>query len=198
MAEFYKPHYNICLPPYIAGNNFYVFVYLAFLIVVPSVHLIRRFHNHKMHSKASGILTTALFTAFALFYLLSVLQTISQIDNARAEFKIFTNKSNDEKNIAIAGKKLYGFVQYCRKILPGVHNAQFLTDMDLSNDPGMITQRMLAYYLYPIDIRNVRNDPLDSLIVFAKKDAVANVPDDFRIIGVFDQSSVIAIKKVDP
>lgn len=199
LNEFYKPHHNISLPPYIAGTNAYALMYFIFFLSLLPLHLIRRLCGKRRDAQVdSPIFATALHTTFALFCLLAALQTISQINYARVEFRTFAGKSGDEKNAAIAGEKLYSFIQYCRKILPGAHNARFLMDMDLSNDPGMITHRMLAYYLYPIDIRGVRSGPIDSLIIFAKKDAVAGVPDDFKIIGTFDPSSVIAVKKGAP
>src|SRR3989338_5403853 len=189
---FYNPNQNIFFPPYIAGINPYALIYLIFFTSLPFLHFIHKLRGRKTDRRTgSPIFATALHAGFTLFCLLTVLQTTSLINYARVEFGTFAGKSGEKKNTAIAGKKLCSFIQYCREILPGFHNAQLLTDMDLSNDPGMITQRMLAYYLYPIDIRNVRGGrPVDSILVFDKADAVASVPDDFKVIGTFDQSSV--------
>lgn len=199
IGDLYKPHHNIFFAPYISGINFYALIYLIFLSSMPLLHLINKIHRRKTGSDAiTSIHSTALPLVFTLFFLFTILQTIGLVNDAQKEFRIYAGKSIEEKYVAITGKQIYLFVRYCRQTLPGFHNARLLTDMDLSKDPGMITHRVLAYFLYPIDIRNIRNGPVDSLILFANRNAIANVPEDFEIRGIFDQSSVVAVKRNIP
>lgn len=67
--------------------------------------------------------------------------------------------------------------------------------MNLEKDPGMLTHRMLAYFLYPIDIRKIHEEDLDTILIFAKHNAKESIPDGFHAVFVFDENHLIAVKK---
>ena len=110
------------------------------------------------------------------------------------EHKHYAAKPIDEKYYGIL-KTVHDYAVFCRRNLPGKHSAQFISDLDVSKDPGMSTHRAVAYYLYPIDIRNIRQEPKDSLVVFKKNNPVQSVPDDFRVIGMFGETNLLAVKQ---
>ena len=93
---------------------------------------------------------------------------------------------------------VYAFPLECRKILPGKHTAGFITDMDLQHDPGMYYFRALAVFFYPIDIRHIRREDQDCLIVFRKTDAENYVPPGYKILLKYGDESLLAIKKETP
>ena len=101
----------------------------------------------------------------------------------------------EKKYFTLEDPDSYRFAKYCQRLLPGQHSAKLITGLDTSRDPGMLIHRKLAYFLYPIDIRNIRKEPVDSLIIFAVKDATQLVPEDFQISGKYNESSLIAVKK---
>lgn len=196
LQNLYRPNQNIVLAPYLAGVNFYTFFYIVLLLSIAFlglIHIMRR--QRKRGNTLEPLYTTISLLIFILFPVVSALQTISLAYDAKKEFKIFAGKTMEQKYSAIAGPKIYSFIRYSKERLPGFHNTQFLTDMNLEKDPGMIIYRILAYFLYPIDIRNVRGGASDSLIIFAKDHAAASVPENFRVLGTFDQHTLIAVPK---
>lgn len=199
VKNFYKPHENIFFAPSLAGINFYIFIYAVLLLSLIFLAFINSIRTRRKKSNPpESIFSLLPILLVIMFSLVTITQTIGQAYYAKREFVLFTDKTMEEKYAVVTGPRIHSFVRYCRKILPGFHNANFLTGMDRSKDPGMISHRMLTYFLYPIDVRGVRGGRTDSLIVFYKEDAVASIPDDFRILGTFDQYSVVAIRKDTP
>ncbi len=87
------------------------------------------------------------------------------------------------------------FAQKTKLLAPGPRNAKFITDWDLNKSPFMFYHRVLAYFLYPIDIRNVRKEPIDTIVVFNKKNPLEVVPDNFEVLKVLGKKGLIAVKK---
>ncbi len=194
IQNLYNPNHNISPAPYIQGVNFYVYVYFVLFLSMISLRLIAKCSNQGAQKTNTSL--SILFRCAMIVYALTLgAQTLSLFRHALTEFRVYTGKSTEEKYAKIISGKAYTFARYCRSVLPGPHRANFMTDMDLNNDPGMITHRMLAYHLYPIDIRGIREEAADSLIIFKKKNAVADVPDDFEIIGLWGEDSLIAVPK---
>lgn len=192
----YQPHHNIFRPAFIAGINFYGYVYLIFFlsfVLSCGMNLVLRRKKADIEPKAPSVILHS--TMIATYALVITIQTMSFLKYAHKELRTFSGKSTEEKYASVIGGKTFIFAQYCKAVLSGAHNAEFMTDMDLSQDPGMLTHRMLAYYLYPIDIRKIRGGSSDSLIIFAKRNAVKNVPEDFEILAVYNNENVIAVKK---
>lgn len=199
VRNLYRPHENIFFAPSLAGINFYIFIYVVLLLSLILLTFINGIRNRHKKDKTPGSIFPPLpILLVIMFPLVTIVQTTGQVYHARKEFALFADKTMEEKYAVVAGPRIHSFARYCRRILPGSHNARFLTDMDMSKDPGMISHRMLAYFLYPIDIRGVRDGRTDSLIIFDKKNAVASILDDFRILGTFDQYSIVAIRKDTP
>lgn len=194
IQNLYNPHHNISPAPHIRGVNFYVYVYLVLFLSAISLRLIAKCSHPETQKVSTPV--SILFQCTMILYALTInAQTFSLLRHALNEFRVYAEKSTEEKYAHIISGKAYTFARYCRSLLHGPHRADFITDMDLANDPGMITHRMLAYHLYPIDIRGIREEAADSLILFKKKNAVASVPENFEIIGRFDEDSLIAAPK---
>ena len=61
----------------------------------------------------------------------------------------------------------------------------------------MIIHRILAYYLYPVDLRNIRREKAAYLIAFQKKNAKDHIPPDYTILTQLDDQTLIAVLKND-
>ena len=72
---------------------------------------------------------------------------------------------------------------------------QFVSDMDISRDPGMLEHRSFSFFLYPVDIRNVYAQDLEAWVAYRKTDAAAAVPDGYAIIYQHDKNNLIAVKQ---
>jgi hypothetical protein len=193
LNSFRSFHPNITIPSHaISGINAIIYLYLFFIYLFIIFILIKLFSKHiKDVSLPSIVLHCAVIT----FSVLTIFQAAGLFKNYLIDYQIFANKSLDQKNQIIESNHSYAFAQFCHTILPGRHTAKLVTDLDLSRDPGMFIYRQFAYYLYPIDNRNIRNEPVDTLIIFIKNNARKNIPDNFQIIGTFNKNNLIAIKK---
>lgn len=130
--------------------------------------------------------TILLNVTFSVFCIILVLQTINQIKHFAYEQKKYASKSIAEK----LPKPLNAYFNsgaYFREILPGKHSTEFISDLDLSKDPGMFLFRAVAYYFYPIDTRNIRQEPKDTAIIIEKTNPLQSIPDGFEIVGSYRQ-----------
>ena len=67
--------------------------------------------------------------------------------------------------------------------------------MDLSGEPDMFYYRALAYYLYPIDIRDIRRQEKDSVMILSSEAYSPHIPENFKILGSIDERCFLAVKK---
>lgn len=111
------------------------------------------------------------------------------------EKRMYGGKSIEEKKAQIYYGLPYNYSVFCHQYIPGYKNAQLITDLDINQDPGMFIHRLLAYYLYPIDIRKIRQNEPDYLLFFMKENAKDFVPDNFQIIAELSKKSLIAKRK---
>lgn len=128
----------------------------------------------------------------AFLILVILFQTMNQARYLMAMYQGYHGKTIEERRSPLL-RKISLFAQYCQERLPGQHNARFLSDLDLSNDPGMFIHRALAYYLYPIDIRDIRKGDKDSLIIH-KANAVQHIPEGYTLVGQWNEYAAVAIK----
>ena len=192
LTAFYRPDYNNTYFGEIAGINVVVYIYGAILLSTITIHILRaRIFRARPWIPLLSILQLATSIMLGLIVLF---QITNQIFRFAFEHRTYAAQPLEERfpgNL----KTIYEFASFCRDTLPGEHSARFLSKMDISRDPGMFLQRALAYYLYPIDIRNIRGDSEDSLVIWGMLNPEQSVPDDFKIIGVFDTTSLLAVKK---
>lgn len=191
---FYIPHYNFYPVGKIAGWNIMLCVYiLIFLSAATFVILKIIFWKSRDDFQLAPTIKHLMF----LFLVLVIaFQTMSQARYFMAIFGKYQGKKIEDRRQPLL-REISRFAQYCQEKLPGRHNAQFLSDLDLSNDPGMFIHRALAYYLYPIDIRDIREGPKDSLIIFHKKEAVQHIPEGYKLLGQINEYNAVAIKSRD-
>lgn len=71
----------------------------------------------------------------------------------------------------------------------------FASDMNINEDPGMLEHRSLAFFLYPIDIRNVYDQEQTVWVAYELEAAADKVPDGFEILHQLDDRNLIAVRK---
>ena len=189
----YIPNNNILLPLTLDNfsyNQYFigimVFSYMFFLVF-------KKF----IHPPLPPLLPNRPSIIGILFFLLIFscsLQTIGLYRYFYPLISFFAHKSPSQKH-AIVSNDISKIAEAFQSYLPRKTSAQLVTDLDLSRDPGMITQRRLAYYLYPIDIRGIRGEPPSYILLFKKKDAIRHIPEGFRLYKAFTNDIMIAIRK---
>ena len=146
----------------------------------------RSHHNVSILHETQRVLLT-------VFIIVIILQTMNQMRYFLVTFDTYNGKDVEARYLG-PFKKVYDFAQFCKIRLPGQHNAELITDLDTSQDPGMFLHRALAYYLYPIDIRDIRERDKELLIAFEKKNVIHNVPQGYHLIGAWDNDNIVAIR----
>ena len=200
----YFPHFNICLIGDVAGENifiiFYQFLFFAILTAALICILTQKiFKKQNKYSPPSLQMTVRWILLFS-FIFMTGLQQIKRQERFIKEFRRFAGKTVSEKNKLLFGAHYYQFIEAARLSLPGRHNAAFLTDEDLSQDPWMTWQRRMAYDLFPnVSFRYQLNAPNDCLILFYKKNDVEKILKEYDIITASeDRTHILAIRKGAP
>lgn len=192
----YFPNHNLCGMGQIADENTLIlFCQFLLLTILTTVVCHIFFFNAKSSQKlilSSQIVTMVSMIGFVLF---ATTQQIHRYEYFRNEETCFRAKTLDEKSLLLFGE-IYEFSKACQKILPGRHQGELMTDLDLSKDPYMAWSRLLAYHLYPqVSLRLKNQSPKDCLILFYKKDALKYIPEDYKVlIASKDNNFILAIK----
>ena len=139
------------------------------------------------------MMTPLLINTCAALVIILAVQTYAQILDLKEWMDDVGHKTTAEKYESLFGIT-YQYAQVTKEILPGRHSAKLVTDMDMSQDPGMFNHRQLAYFLYPIDIRGFRGEPEDVLLVFEKENPCEAVPGDYRILTIFNSQNLLAVR----
>lgn len=176
--NFYAPHVNAMRPPHIAGINLYFFIGGAFVLGFIILYLAKLFLVKKPRASKQSVFSDILSLMLAGYTLVIAAQTVSFLRFTQKEIHAFSGKSLYEKNKDLVGGLAFKLAEYCKKNLPGHHSSEFVTDQDITKPLEMTRHRQLAYYLYPIDIRNIRGEPHDSSLEFIKKNADSSEPFD--------------------
>lgn len=189
---FFLPHINNFRPGVIAGRN----VNHLFYYIVVAATLIVSALQWKFFRKDQPVngLKTFFITAFSVYVLMTLCQTVSLYRYFAADIRQFYGRPVEDRCRYLYGH-IYLYARACRQVLPGKHTAELVTDMDMSRDPGMFSHRALAYFLYPIDIRGIRGEPPDCLVIFRKQDARSHVPPGYEVVLPYDGQSLLAVKK---
>ena len=187
-----RPNVNIFLnEPWLLDNAYatlYVMIGLSFLLVILVDAARGRFDKQTLRNTL--ILICALYAV-----ILSGLQFLGRWAYFAPPLRAMAGHSLTEKNTVLGGKA-FAYAQWSRQIMPSACRAYFMTDLDTSQDPGMLSHRKLALYLYPIHIRH--ETPLedcDCLVVYSMPSFdVRPFQDDFQFYR-FSPDSVLGVRK---
>ena len=190
--NFYFAHTNFFMPGYIDEVNinlyFYELIFMSTLIVIVwqrlKIQPLRRL-NH---------LKTLLVVSSVVYMIMIGWQVINQVDHLKKIQYAFAGRTLDQRLEILFGNT-YLYARDVKKLIPGKHTGELITSLDVAQDPGMFIHRALAYHLYPVDIRGIRGEAPDCLIVFMKDRAIESVPADYRIVRIFDDQNLLAVKK---
>ncbi len=188
----YVLHHNLVRPCSAFTLNFNIYIYFVLFFSTAIAFIFQKTIVRNLEFTFQQFI-------FCIISVLFTLVSMNQLFNFQYYFKfeqqLFGNKSLREKNSNLYEGIVYRYSIFCHNFINGAQNAQLITDLDLNREPGMLDHRMLAYYLYPIDIRNVRRKAPDYLLFFMKRNASDHVPDNFKIIAVINKDNLIAKRK---
>lgn len=185
----YIPEKNLFLLPLINEIPLLIYFYATVSICVIHALILNHFVWRIM---TPGRLISLLCTGFLILWI--GLQTIGHIQSFATERKSFQGKSIAEK-ISVSFDKSYHFAQYCHSYLSGKHIANVYTELDSNHPASFLTKFAVAYYAYPIDTRIAKTGPISAQLIFAHKNPLTQVKEDFHAMPLFDDRSLIAIRK---
>jgi hypothetical protein len=193
----YLPNHNICGMGEIAGQNTLI-LFCQFLLFTILTTIICHMFCFKTKLNKEYIFPSQMITLVCMlgFVLFASVQQIHRHEHSVSEAARFHGKTPHEKKLLMFGK-IYELSQLCKKILPGRHQGEIITDLDRSKDPYMLWFRLLDYLLYPeISLRFKNQTPKDCLILFYKENALRYIPKDYKVlIGSEDNHFILAIKE---
>src|SRR5262249_25899227 len=130
-----------------------------------------------------------------LFSFLTVI-LLFQFAGYLGKFLYFAKKTNEvpeSKRGEILFGDAYVFTKESHKAFSGACRGQLITDIDIKTS-GATEHRILAYLLYPINIRFDDKISRECLVYYKKSGAPALVPVDFKIVYQFDDQNLLAVK----
>jgi len=188
-------HANEVFSKHIGPFPFKLYIYSSILISSSAVYFITIiFPSIKTKCNKSFIRLLRTVT-MVMMVMVICLQTTNVyhkfVDKSRSYFN-----SNKRPFLPSGYYNSYHFARFCQAHLPGKHKGKFITDLNINKEPAMLIHRVLAYYIYPIDIRDIhKTSQVDCLIIFESKNPYAHVPHDFVVKAVFDDHSLLAVRK---
>lgn len=190
---FYFPHVNTFRPPRLEGFDLFTISYISIILCSAIIWVKGRVFDTEEKSPFFKII---LFTTVVMICLHAFVQNLGSLRYMKFWEATLAGLTQQDKYRKLYTEN-YDFAMACRQALPGRHKAALITDMDITSDPGMLHHRILAYFLYPIDIRDILPGETDCLVIFKKPDAVNEVPPGFEIVKIYDKTSLIAFKRLE-
>lgn len=186
------------------GSNEYVYL-MMYCAIVLALLLSKVLALNYEKSLKQNMFTKGIRYKNNPFILMVVILVVITTAQFIQHFKYFVHQYSKYSDQTMAQKKIslfgfpYIFAMNCKNHLKGYHAGKFITDMDISRPREMSIHRLLAYYLYPIKIRNHRDEEQpDCLVFFAKKDAINNIPEDYVVRYQFDTNNLLAVRRTMP
>jgi hypothetical protein len=189
--SFYIPTVNCFLTGNNPEENIFFWIYLAVLcslLIVTIFYILKLFLEKRFLTfDIQQLLKSYKRILFIIIFLIMFPQTINQFQFLNDEF--LYNKLR-----LLYFSEIKQFAELCQTVAPGKQQADFITDMNTNADPGMYIFRLLAYHLYPIDIRDVRPNEKKYLIIFQKENGLSYVSSNYSVAGQWNSENLIAQK----
>lgn len=194
--NYYFPFTNSATVRNIGGIHLHLLLYLFMIMATFAVFILLTKRPRQSPSPSvpfSSALTTA---GLYLLALVSILQFSNHLKIFRNEFLLFSPRTVEERQRFIH-QEVFDFARFCTARLPGRHRALIISDLNMEIEPALTIHEKLRYFLFPaIDIGLVyAGQDVDCLIFYKKKNAAIRVPEDYEILGQYNSSSLIAVKK---
>lgn len=186
----YRPNYNTFYYPDFKGISLTALTSLVILAAALVSFFLDRRNRGKGHGFFRTFLPSAAVTVMIIY---TIFQSVGAADYF-CSWNMFMNNRSLDKKYELLYPEEYPFAMACRNFIPGIHKAKFVTDLNIEQETSMGSHRLLAYFLLPIDIRDVFPGDPDCVVVFKKKNPQEAVPVGFRIVMFYNNDSLLAVK----
>ncbi len=165
---------------------YFFYLMLSGLILIAMV-LCSRFKKNKALSRRDVLRNTVLAVLAAMV----LLQIGSQQSFLTHRVQRFFHQTVDEKYTNLWGSP-YRYVRFALVQTPQNCAGKLITDLNVQTT---LEPYILKYFLYPHVDLLAETVSAECLIVFRKNNPEQSVPDNYRIVGQFDEQSLIAVKR---
>jgi len=167
---------------------------LVFLFIL----FICRFAGKRIRNAPEKMVDKALMAVVCVYLLTLFFQTFGQMHYLLIRRPVFRLTTAQKYSLMVG--PIFHYPIMARQILPQGrrYTCQLMTDIDTYRDPGMLKHRMLSYFLYPVDLRQIRREPVNCVFAFQKEDAVHCVPGNYEIIKQWDDRHLLAVSHTLP
>ena len=194
IQDYYHPHYNSFSLPSIFGVSVNHVVYAFLFILIILLGLLKLLRTTPRESSDKRFTTQVLAVTSVVFLTVLLFQTIGQVRYFSKIFSNFHNRNLDQKLDIICNVDSYQFVKFCLAQLSGKSRGTLMTDSDFNKS---IDPYLIMYYLYPaIDLRGEKGLKR-YLVIFNKDHPLSAVPDNYRIVGMYNSKGLLAVQKDD-
>lgn len=187
---FYRPTSTYVYGEEIHGKNIYLWFFYFFVLGICLRYVILFFtkgrDHREMEVQHKNRVDSVFRTSLVVFLILTAFQLMSQI-----RYLTFMKETIFFSEVV----DILDFSRFCQKQAPGKSQGVFFTDMDIYHNPEMYYHRLLAYNLYPLDIRDIREGEKEYCIFYLKNDAVQAVPEGYSILDSYGSLGLIARKQ---
>ena len=187
-------------PPHIGNaltSNFYGVSYTALAVLFAVLFVAAGIVDHPCFRTFvfKDMYKQLVFPFFVVLYLaITFFQTFVHAQYFAREKADFQGKSLEQKQTLLF-QFAYTFAKEVRRMLPGEHIAQIVSDLDLEQTMEMTLHRQFCYFLYPINARIYPQGQVpEVLILLGKKDAIHAIPPGYRLLLQYDDENLVAVK----
>jgi len=192
--HFYQMTPNICTYMKVKGVNVIYFIYAAITLFSCAEHfLFSGRATSPLKENSRGIRFILLRNTCIALLIICALQAKTLISQFMFEHTYFADAPIEKKYSQRFGK-IYDFANYCKKLLPGTHQANVITDIDKESAAWEYAHAELSYFLYPINIKTYQGSEPEVIVIYSKDDPLKSVPENFLAFEQFDSKSLIAVK----
>jgi len=161
-------------------NGLHLYFYLSFfllLFIIVGLVFLTCIKKLTYSNIRKGLYVLILGIAFILmninvYFLYELVRFVSE-DN---------QKSDGPNKLIGAFYRTQKIADQIKKVIPNACNAELITDIDVGQDPGAYNLRVLAYHLYPIDIRQVRSKDPECFIYIDKAEWLQLIPNGYSAV----------------
>lgn len=180
--------------PFLSLTPQIIFYWASFMIALLVIvyHLIRCLYSDKRFD-VRFLLDDIFRSVCGLLVLGLVIQTAVHVNLAKNLYMQNIDRPVEQRYIATF-QDVHLFAQFCKLHIDPQKTVAYTTDLDLDNDPGQFLHRLSAYFLYPIDMRNIRgmrDGDADYIICFIKKYEPENIPEGYRLYAQYTKDAYI-------
>lgn len=196
LKMFYLPTFNYVY----SGKddmNIYYYVYLSIALILIGVCLFQIFlffscpKTYKFYPQKIFKVMRNVICIFIV--ILSLCQLVSHGIFAHAKWSAWGSFSLDERIYPNYRQVIY-FAQFCKHYIKEDQQADLIISEELLEKEGSYLHRCLAYHLYPVDVKHLRQKESRYVIVYAEDNLFEYVPNGYKVLDHWENVGLIAEK----